>query len=207
MPPGRDSFRRNRVAPLSTFLFYHFPQSNSSAKTLWAVSSQLPPDSTLAANRSSAFASNLLALRVLRLPPGKRGVPLLHLSSPAEVWQCSQSSFHLEFAHGPDMCSSLPRPFSSHPRLPANSVRRPYADEYPRTDKRRGHLRFWPRTVPLQNGSCHLPSPKKKSCAPVRPTFATRCAWSRVCKSHRLMPAVGPSVFGGSTVASATKCW
>src|SRR5260370_11809979 len=63
-------------------------------KTLWAVSSQLPPDSRLAANRSYGFGFNLLTLRVLRLPPGKRVVLLMHLSSPAEVWQCSQSSFH-----------------------------------------------------------------------------------------------------------------
>ena len=28
MPPGRDSFRRNRVAPFSTPPFYHSPQSN-----------------------------------------------------------------------------------------------------------------------------------------------------------------------------------
>jgi hypothetical protein len=32
-----------------------------------------------------------------------------------------------------------------------NSVRRPHADEYRRSDERRGHLRFSPRTISLQN--------------------------------------------------------
>ena len=55
-------------------------------------------------------------------------------------------------------------------RLPANSVRRLYADEYRRTDERRGHLRFWPPTVPLQNGSCHLRHHRRRNpCATCTP--------------------------------------
>ena len=82
------------VSPPYLHSYFTIPRNPIPPKTLWAVSSQLTPDSTLAANRASAFASSLLTLRVLRLPPGKRVVLLLHPSSPAEVWQCSQSSFH-----------------------------------------------------------------------------------------------------------------
>jgi hypothetical protein len=50
--------------PLSTSPILLLPAIQFlSAKTLWAVSCQLPPDGTLTANRSSAFASNLLTLR------------------------------------------------------------------------------------------------------------------------------------------------
>jgi len=47
MPPGRDSFRRNRVAPFCTLPFYHSPQSNPIRQSFWAVSSQVPLRSPL----------------------------------------------------------------------------------------------------------------------------------------------------------------
>ena len=167
MPPGRDSFRRNRVAPFSTPPFYHSPQSNPIRQNSFNSLGRFQPTA------SRRYTRRELLLFDARVPPdqevhivmdnyGTHKTPLIrawfakrprfdvHFTptygswlNQVERWFAELTTKQIRRGASKTVCVGQKAPMKSWPALPVSPSARSVSE------LESAIYEFWTRTMPI----------------------------------------------------------